>query len=204
MSATKRNPLQELTRALRLQKLARALIEYVEPDPMRAGLAETPERWAKAIRHYTSGYDMDPALVLKAFEDGSEDVDELVVQTGIPFWSLCEHHIAPFFGTVAIGYIPNKRIVGLSKLSRLTEGYARRLQVQERLTVQIATALEENLTPLGVGVVVHARHSCMESRGIQKAGCVTTTSRTTGVLRTDAQARNEFLSLAAQSAAAAL
>lgn len=175
---------------------ADALLSAVEPERDRMGVKETPERYAKAWAFWTSGYDVDISALLKTFEDGADGYDEMVILKDIPIYSKCEHHLADIFGTCTIAYIPDKRIVGLSKLSRLADAYARRLQVQERLTVQIANALVENLQPLGVGVVIRARHACMESRGICQQGHHTITSALRGVLRTDAAAREEFMKLA--------
>lgn len=172
------------------------LLQYIGEDPTRGGLEETPKRVAKAWKEWCSGYDMDPASVLKTFEDGAEGVDEMVVVKDIPFYTHCEHHMAPFFGTATIAYLPNKKIVGLSKLSRLLDIYARRLQVQERLGCQIADALMDHLGALGCGVVITARHLCMESRGIKKQGSTTTTSALRGLFKEDPAVRNEFLQLA--------
>ena len=178
---------------------AKCLIADSGDDPTREGLQETPERFAKAFAHWTSGYDVDPLSVLKSFEDGA--CDEMVTQSGIPFFSLCEHHLAPFFGVVHIGYVPNKRVVGLSKLSRLVDVFARRLQVQERLTSQIADTLMTGLQAKGVGVVMRARHMCMESRGVQKVGVITATTAIRGVIRHDSDARSEFLNSVAAAGA---
>jgi GTP cyclohydrolase I len=172
----------------------RRLIQYAGDDPTREGLSETPARVAKAWLHWCGGYDTDPATLLKTFEDGAEDVNEMVLVRNIPFFSHCEHHMAPFFGTATIGYIPNGKIVGLSKLNRLVDVFARRLQVQERLTTQIADALVEHLTPLGVGVIVKARHMCVESRGVAHSGSETITSALRGVMF-DGNQRQEFLLL---------
>ena len=143
-------------------------------------------------KEYSSGYGKDPAEILKVFDDGAEKVDEMVLVKSIPVYSHCEHHLAPFFGVAHVGYIPNGKIVGLSKLSRLVDVFAKRLQVQERLTNQIADALEEHLQPLGVGVVIECRHMCMESRGIQRQGATTVTSAMRGALRNDVAARAEI------------
>lgn len=159
----------------------------------REGLTDTPKRVAKAWAFWTSGYDVDPADVLKTFEDGAETVDEMVIVKSIPLYSHCEHHMAAIFGTATVAYIPNGRIVGLSKVSRLVDIFARRLQVQERLTTQIADALFSHLQPLGVGVQVKARHLCMESRGICQQGHHTVTTALRGVLREEPAARAEFL-----------
>lgn len=169
----------------------RQLIVLAGDNPLREGLAETPRRFIEAWLDWTRGYNQDPADVLKVFEDGS--CDEMVFQESIPFWSLCEHHLAPFFGVAHIGYIPHLRIVGLSKLARLTDVFARRLQVQERLTTQIADALMKHVQPEGVGVVIQCRHSCIESRGVAKHGSVTTTQALRGSIKDNAPARAEFL-----------
>lgn len=179
-----------------LKHAAAALLEAVDPEPNREGLQDTPERFAKAWEFWTSGYGQNAAEILKTFEDGSSNYDEMVVVRDIPIYSKCEHHLADIFGTATIAYIPDGRIVGLSKLSRLAEMYARRLQVQERLTTQIADALFLHLKPHGVGVVIKARHMCMESRGIQKQGAVTVTSALRGYIRDKREARAEFLKLA--------
>lgn len=166
---------------------------------LRQGLQETPLRFAKAWEFWTSGYGKDPSDVLKIFDDGGEQYDEMIVVNNIPFYSLCEHHLAPFFGTATIAYIPNpgkQQVIGLSKASRLTDIYARRLQVQERLTVQIADALDFHVRPLGVGVKVKARHLCMESRGVCQCGVETTTTAFRGVMKTEPAAKAEFLKLA--------
>lgn len=175
------------------------LLAQLGEDPTREGLAETPSRVARAWAEWTSGYAQRPEDILKCFEDGSENYDEMVFQGNIPFYSHCEHHLAPFFGTAHVAYIPDGRVVGLSKLTRLVDVFAHRLQVQERLTRQIAEALDENLHPLGVAVVVRARHFCMESRGVRKVGTHTTTSALLGVFRDKPEVRAEFLSLARMS-----
>ena len=172
------------------------ILQHIGDDPKRGGLLETPARVAKAYAHWFSGYGKDPAEVFKTFEDGAEKCDEMVVVKDIPLYSKCEHHMADIFGTVTIAYIPDGKIIGLSKFSRLVEIFARRLQVQERLTNQIADALVEHLQPLGAGVIIKARHMCMESRGIQQQGVHTITSATRGVFRSQPEVREEFLSLA--------
>ena len=173
----------------------RRLIQYAGDDPTRGGLIETPARVAKAWRHWCSGYDTNPASLLKTFEDGAEGANEMVLVRNIPFFSHCEHHMAPFFGTATVGYIPNGKIVGLSKLNRLVDCFARRLQVQERMTTQIADAIADNLEALGVGVIVTARHLCVESRGVAHHGSDTTTSALRGVM-VEGRQRQEFLLLA--------
>ena len=172
------------------------LLEYIGEDPKRPGLVGTPARVLKAWKFWTSGYVAKPDDLLVSFVDGAEKYDEMVVEANIPIWSLCEHHLAPFFGVAHVGYLPSGRVVGLSKLVRLVEVFARRLQVQERLTQQIAHALAESaLKPLGVGVVLQCRHSCMESRGAQRAGIHTSTSCMLGALREQTSARGEFMRL---------
>lgn len=156
---------------------------------------ETPLRVAKALQFWTSGYDKNPGDILKVFEDGGEGYDEMVIVKDIPVYSQCEHHLASIFGTATIAYIPDGRIVGLSKLSRLADIFARRLQVQERLTAQIADSLWEHLKPKGVGVILRCRHMCMESRGLCQQGHHTITSALRGVIKEDHKVRSEFLSL---------
>lgn len=159
----------------------------------REGLLETPARVVKAWEFWTSGYSMNPAEILKTFEDGASGYNEMVIMRDLPMYSKCEHHMADIFGTVDIAYIPNGRVVGLSKFKRLVDCFARRLQVQERMTVQIADSLMEHLEPLGVGVRIKARHMCMESRGVQAQGQYTVTTALRGVLFEDLAARSEFL-----------
>ena len=174
----------------------RRFLRSIGEDPDRPGLQETPARVVKAWKHWTSGYDQDPASVLKAFEDGAEQYNELIVVRNIPVYSHCEHHLAPFFGKATVGYMPNGKIVGLSKLTRLVDCFAKRLQVQERLTIQVANALMEHLEPKAVGVVIRCRHLCMESRGIKTAGEETVTSAMLGELQPNLAMRTEFLDLA--------
>ncbi|MFC0135755.1 GTP cyclohydrolase I FolE [Massilia eurypsychrophila] len=174
----------------------RRLLSSFGEDPDRPGLAETPARVSKAWKHWTSGYAQDPVSLLKAFEDGAEQYNELIVVRGIPVYSHCEHHLAPFFGKATIGYLPNGKIVGLSKLTRLVDCFAKRLQVQERMTIQIANALMEVLEPKAVGVVIKCRHLCMESRGIRTPGEETITSAMLGELQPNLGLRTEFLALA--------
>jgi GTP cyclohydrolase I len=178
----------------------RRFLKSVGEDPDRPGLLETPHRVAKAWKHWTSGYEQNPADVLKAFEDGAEEYNELIVVRNIPVYSHCEHHLAPFFGKATVGYMPDGKIVGLSKLTRLVDGFAKRLQVQERLTIQVANALMEHLQPKAVGVVIRCRHLCMESRGIKTAGEETVTSAMLGELQPNLAMRTEFLDLAREDA----
>ena len=174
----------------------RRLISSFGEDPQRPGLLETPARVAKAWKHWTSGYGQNPVDLLKAFEDGAEQYNELIVVRGIPVYSHCEHHLAPFFGKATVGYLPNGKIVGLSKLTRLVDIFSKRLQVQERMTMQIANALMEVLEPKAVGVVIKCRHLCMESRGIRAIGEETITSTLLGELQPNLALRTEFLALA--------
>jgi GTP cyclohydrolase I len=176
-------------------EMVRKLLAYIGEDPDREGLQETPLRFLKAWQEYTRGYREKPEDVLKSFEDGAQSADEMVIVRDIPVYSLCEHHLAPFFGKAHVGYVPDKRILGLSKISRLVEIFARRLQVQERLTNQIADALDTHLQPLGVAVVIECRHMCMESRGVKHSGTATVTSALRGSAKKDADTRREFLAL---------
>lgn len=169
------------------------LLTYLGEDEAREGLQETPGRVLRAMRELTSGYSTDPRSLLKTFDnDGTRD---LVLVRDIPFYSLCEHHVLPFSGVVHVGYIPGDQIVGLSKFGRLVDAFARRLQVQERLTAQIADTLEDVLSPAGVIVVVEAEHFCMAMRGVQKAGSRTVTSAVRGVFKEKPEARAEAFSL---------
>jgi GTP cyclohydrolase I len=167
---------------------------------LREGLKDTPTRFAKAWAHWIGGYAINTETLLKTFQDGAEGYDEMVLVKDIPFYSLCEHHLAPFFGRVTIGYLPQGKVVGLSKLARVVDAFARRLQVQERLTVQIANCIAAELEPLGVGVLVRARHLCMESRGVCLQGHSTTTQRLLGAMLDDMSARAEFMALAKSDA----
>lgn len=174
----------------------RRFLASLGEDPDRPGLLDTPDRLSRAWKHWTSGYQQDPADILKTFEDGAEEYNELIVVRGIPVYSHCEHHLAPFFGTATVGYIPDGRIVGLSKLTRLVDCFAKRLQVQERLTSQVANSLMAILRPKAVGVVIRCRHLCMESRGIRTPGEETITSAMLGELLPNLAMRTEFLALA--------
>lgn len=176
------------------QEAVKELLIHIGEDPDRDGLLETPKRVAKALLELTAGYGMDPKNILTTTFD--VHYDEMIVLTGVGYTSLCEHHMLPFTGTATVAYIPkpNGRVVGLSKLARLVECYARRLQVQERMTNQIAEAINNHLDPLGVGVVIKGNHSCMAARGIQRHGDMIT-SRLIGVMRNDPTVRAEFLNL---------
>lgn len=174
----------------------RRLIQYVGEDASREGLLETPARVAKAWKHWTSGYNKNPAEILKVFADGAEGCDQMVVRKDIPIYSHCEHHLAAIIGKCTIAYIPDGKVLGLSKLDRLADMFARRLQVQERLTNQIADALVEHINPQGVGVWISARHLCVESRGVQHSNSETITTALRGCIRNQDAARAEFLALA--------
>lgn len=169
------------------------LLEFVGEDPKRGGLLETPQRVIKAWKDWCSGYNKNPEDVLKVFEDGAESYNQMIVVLNLPFYSHCEHHLAPFFGTVSIAYLPKGKIVGLSKFHRLVDIFSRRLQVQERLTDQIAAAIQNSLDPYGVGVFMKARHLCMESRGICKQGHETITTALTGLFSEQPSVKAEFL-----------
>lgn len=183
-----------------LAALFGSVLRHLENQPpngkLRPGLLETPERAAKAWAEWTAGYNQDPADILKVFEDGAEGCNEMVVVKDIPLYSHCEHHLAAIFGTATVAYLPDKRIVGLSKLNRLVDCFARRLQVQERITNQVADALMQHLKPLGCGVVIKARHMCMESRGVRQAGTITFTSALRGAFLERPETRAEFMALA--------
>ena len=172
----------------------RAIIQLIGEDPEREGLVKTPVRAAKALLENTRGYDEDPAGILRAamFEhEGSE----IVIVKDIELFSLCEHHMLPFIGKAHVAYIPKGEITGLSKVARVVETFARRLQVQERLTEQIRDCIQESLHPLGVAVVIEAMHTCMSMRGVQKSNAVTTTSAFSGIFLRSDKTRNEFLKL---------
>lgn len=176
-----------------LQDHYTAVLDLIKEDPKREGLLKTPERAAKAIQFLTHGYDLNATEVLESalFK---EDYSEMVIVKDIELYSLCEHHILPFFGKAHIAYIPNGYVVGLSKIPRVVDIYARRLQVQERLTDQILNCIDRTLKPLGVAIVIEAAHMCMMMRGVQKQNSVTTTSAFTGEFK-NVETRNEFLNL---------
>ena len=170
------------------------LLKWAGDDPSREGLRDTPKRVVKAYADWFSGYASDPAeYLLRTFEE-VEGYDEMVVLRDIAFESFCEHHMAPIIGRAHVGYLPNDRVVGISKLARVVDGYARRFQVQEKLTAQIAACINDTLQPRGVGVVVDAVHQCMTTRGVHKLGVSMVTSKMTGAFRADASTRAEFLS----------
>ena len=173
----------------------RTVIRWIGEDPDRDGLRETPHRLVRAFREYFCGYDEDPAQVLRKTFSEVEGYDEIIVLRGVTFESHCEHHIAPIIGRVWVGYLPDRRVVGISKLARVVEIFSKRLQIQERLTAQIANTIDEVLNPRGVAVVVKAAHHCMISRGVHKRGADLVTSRMLGVFRDQPATRHEFLTL---------
>jgi len=177
-----------------LESAARTILEALGEDPLREGLSKTPQRMAEALMFFTKGYETN----LEDITNGAlftEDTDEMVVVRDIDVFSMCEHHLVPFFGKVHIGYIPKNKVLGLSKLARIADMFARRLQVQERLTKQIAQAVQKILEPQGVAVVVECAHLCMSMRGVEKPGANTVTSSMTGVFREDQRTRDEFMRL---------
>jgi len=183
-----------------LQAIVERMLVILGEDPERKGLQRTPERIEKMLRFMTQGYqqDVDQLLNGALFEI---DYDEMVIVKDIDFFSLCEHHLLPFYGRCHVGYLPNKRVVGLSKIPRVVDAFSRRLQVQERLTVQIAETLHSKLKAHGVGVVMEARHLCMMMRGVEKQNTLAVTSEMLGVFRTQQQTRDEFLKLIRRSGA---
>jgi GTP cyclohydrolase I len=175
------------------EQAVRVLLRWIGEDPEREGLIDTPKRVVDAYQDWFAGYASDPAEYLRRTFEAVEGYDEMIVLRDISFESHCEHHMAPIIGRVHVGYLPTDKVVGISKLARVVEGYARRLQVQEKLTAQIATCISDVLKPRGVGVVVDAEHECMTTRGVHKRGVSMITSRMTGIFRADARTRAEFL-----------
>ena len=178
-----------------VQDAIRTLIEWAGDDPNREGLLDTPARVARAWKEYCLGYDEDPGYHLSRVFEEVGGYNEIVLLKDIPFQSHCEHHMAPIIGKAAIAYLPNDRVVGISKLARVLHGYARRLQVQERLTAEVADCIWENLEPQGVAVVIEASHSCMTARGVRTPGVGMITSRMMGTFLEDQRSRKEVLSL---------
>jgi GTP cyclohydrolase I len=186
------------------EKAVRTLIQWAGDDPAREGLRDTPGRVVRAYEEFFAGYDQDPSEILARTFSEVEGYDEMIVMNDIRFESHCEHHMVPIIGKAHIGYLPDKRVVGISKLARLVEVYARRLQVQEKMTVQIADTLQEVLKPKGVAVVIEAAHQCMTTRGVHKPGVGLITSRMVGAFRDDASTRREFLAVIGRSSAGTL
>ena len=173
----------------------RTLLEWAGDDPDREGLRGTPERVARAFNEFFRGYEVDPVELLQRTFEEVEGYDEIVVLRDIPFESHCEHHLAPILGKAHVAYLPDRRVVGISKLARLVEAYAKRLQIQEKMTAQVANSLQEVLQPKGVAVVIEAAHQCMSTRGVHKPGVTMITSRMIGAFRDDPSTRREFLAL---------
>ena len=178
-----------------VQEAVRTLIRWAGDDPGREGLLDTPQRVARAWREYAAGYGEDPSHHLSRTFEEVGGYDEIVLLKDIPFQSHCEHHLAPIIGKAAIAYLPNEKVVGISKLARVLHGFARRLQVQERLTAQVADCVWDHLKPQGVAVVIEASHACMTARGVHTPGVMMTTSRMMGVFRQDERSRREVLAL---------
>jgi GTP cyclohydrolase IA len=173
----------------------RTIIRWTGDDPERDGLVDTPARVARAFEEYFAGYGQDPALILQKTFEVIEGYDEMIVLRGIRFESHCEHHLAPIIGRVWVAYIPSGRVVGISKLARVVEVYAKRLQIQEKMTAQIANTIEEILNPQGVGVIIKATHHCMSARGVHQPDTDLVTSRMLGCFRDNALTRHEFLTM---------
>ncbi len=179
--------------AAEAEQAVRTLLRWAGEDPAREGLVDTPARVVRAYRDWFSGYEIDPAEYLgRTFEEVA-GYDEMIVLRDIPFESFCEHHMAPIIGRAHVGYLPTDKVVGISKLARVVDAYARRFQVQEKMTAQIAKCIQDVLQPLGVGVVVEGAHECMTTRGIHKRGVSMVTSKMLGSFRDDARTRAEFL-----------
>ena len=178
-----------------IEQSFREVLRWIGEDPDRDGLRETPARLVRAYREYFCGYEQDPEQILQKTFEEIAGYDEIVLLSAIPFQSHCEHHIAPIIGRAWVAYVPNERVVGISKLARVVEAYAKRLQIQERLTAQIANCIEQVLRPKGTGVVIKATHYCMTSRGVNKLGTELVTSRMLGCFRDNPMTRQEFMSM---------
>jgi GTP cyclohydrolase I len=187
-----------------VESAVRTLIRWAGDDPTREGLAGTPARVARAFEEFFGGYDEDPIEVLQRTFEEAGGYDEMVVLRDMRFESHCEHHMAPIIGRAHIAYLPNKRVVGISKLARVLDIYSKRLQIQEKMTAQIANTIDEVLQPKGVAVVIDAAHQCMTTRGVHKPGMSMVTSRMLGLFRTDARTRREFLAIIGQPTVSAM
>jgi GTP cyclohydrolase IA len=199
-SAAARNGAARRPSRAEAEAAVKTLIEWAGDDPAREGLKGTPARVTRAFEEYFSGYDIDPVELLQRTFEETDGYDEMVVLRDIRFESHCEHHLAPIIGKAHVAYLPQKRVIGISKLARLVEVYAKRLQIQEKMTAQIANTLDEVLQPKGVAVVIEAAHQCMTTRGVHKPGVAMVTSRMLGAFRTDASTRREFLAIIGQPA----
>lgn len=190
-------PMDQVVRPSRTEVEAafRTIIRWTGDNPDRDGLLNTPARLARAYEEYFRGYNEDPETILSTTFEETEGYDEMIILRGIRFESHCEHHIAPIIGRAWVAYIPDGRVVGISKLARIVEVYAKRLQIQEKMTAQIANAINNVLQPQGVGVIIKAEHYCMTARGIMKPGTDLVTSRMLGIFRSNAATRQEFLSM---------
>jgi GTP cyclohydrolase IA len=177
------------------EQAVRTLLRHIGEDPEREGLARTPARVVQALEFLSQGYGQDPKQAINGALFAEEDYQEMILCRDLDFYSLCEHHLLPFNGKAHVAYLPNRRIIGISKIARMVEIYARRLQVQERLTTQIAHTLMEEIEPLGVAVVLEAEHLCMRMRGVEKQNSYVTTSAMLGVFRTHFETRQEFMNL---------
>jgi GTP cyclohydrolase IA len=177
------------------EEAVRTLLRWAGDDPSREGLLDTPSRVVRAYEEWFAGYEVDPEEFLRRTFEETDGYDEMVVLRDIRIESFCEHHLAPIIGKVHIAYLPHKRVVGISKLVRVVEAYAKRLQIQEKLTAQIANTIDEVLRPSGVAVVIEATHQCMTTRGVHKTGVSMVTSRMLGAFRSDSKTRREFLSI---------
>jgi GTP cyclohydrolase IA len=173
----------------------RTLLQHMGEDPEREGLLRTPHRVVQALEYMTRGYQQDPKVAINGALFTEEDYQEIILCRDLDFYSLCEHHLLPFNGKAHVGYLPHRKIVGLSKIARMVEIFARRLQVQERLTTQIARTIMDEIEPLGVAVVLEAEHLCMRMRGVEKQNSYVTTSAMLGVFRTHQETRHEFMTL---------
>jgi GTP cyclohydrolase IA len=177
------------------EQAVRTLLQHMGEDPEREGLVRTPHRVVKALEYLTRGYQEDPKVAINGALFSEEDYQEIILCRDLDFYSLCEHHLLPFNGKAHVGYLPHRRIVGLSKIARMVEIFARRLKVQERLTTQIARTIMDEIEPLGVAVVLEAEHLCMRMRGVEKQNSYVTTSAMLGVFRTHQETRHEFMTL---------
>jgi GTP cyclohydrolase IA len=189
------SPVSEQTSRKDAEEAVRTLIRWAGDDPQRDGLRDTPARVVRAFEEWFRGYSEDPAEILKTTFEEIEGYDEMIVLQAIRFESHCEHHLAPIVGRAWVGYIPNGRVVGISKLARVVDVYAKRLQIQEKMTAQIANVINDVLEPQGVAVVIKAEHQCMTTRGVLKPGTELMTSRMLGIFRTSSITRQEFLSM---------
>ncbi len=186
---------RSLTDIAEVEEAVRVLLRHIGEDPEREGLRRTPARFVRALEFLTRGYNEDPKVSINGALFTEEEYQEMILCKDLDFYSLCEHHLLPFFGKAHVAYLPNRRIVGLSKLARMVEMYARRLQVQERLTTQVAQTIMDEIEPLGVAVVLEAEHMCMRMRGVEKQNSFVTTSAMLGVFRKNVETRQEFMNL---------